>query len=104
MWDGSIPFAVRLLSLFHVALLPLLVFLVRRTGYDRRAIALQTSITWAALVFAFVALPEGNLNFAVRPPGGRDWLTGGAWLAVALILYPVVLHLPTHAWLRRRAR
>ena len=37
MWDARYPLAVRALSLFHVVWPALLVWAVRRAGYDRRA-------------------------------------------------------------------
>ena len=42
MFDSAIPLAIRCLSLFHIVLPILLVWLVFRIGYDRRALLLQT--------------------------------------------------------------
>jgi hypothetical protein len=44
MWDARFPLAVRLMSFFHVAWPPLLVWALRRVGYDRRALLVQSLI------------------------------------------------------------
>ena len=49
MFDTSIPRFTRGLSLFHVALPLLLVWMLHRLGYDRRALFWQTIV--AAVVF-----------------------------------------------------
>jgi hypothetical protein len=45
MFDRRMPLHLRSLSLFHVALPPLLLWLLRRLGYDRRALLTQTALT-----------------------------------------------------------
>src|SRR6266571_852416 len=64
MWDASFPLAVRLLSLFHVAWPALLLWALRRVGYDRRGFALHIAATLAFIVAVFylpvhVALSRG---------------------------------------------
>src|SRR5919198_2769878 len=49
MFDEKIPRATRGLSLFHLWLPPLLVWLIARLGYDRRAFRAQTAATWVLL-------------------------------------------------------
>ena len=103
MWDGSIPLFIRLVSLFHVAAPPVLLFALRRLGYDRRALAAQTLTAWVVLpVCYFFASPDQNLNWVFRPFGVEQrWLPPGAYLAACMLAYPLLLHLPSHLLLAR---
>jgi hypothetical protein len=69
LWDGGRPLFVRLLSLFHVAITPLLLWTLRRCGYDRRGLPLMIAIAAVMLLAArLVGDPAGNMNFAFRDP------------------------------------
>ena len=92
MWDPKYPLWLRLLSLFHLWMPIVLLWAVRRTGYDPRAFGLQSGIA-AVLILAsrVLSAPEANLNFSYRDPIlGRSWgpavahllLTWGALVVV----------------------
>jgi hypothetical protein len=104
MWDSRFPLWIRLLSAFHVVWPPLLITVLRRTGYDRRALALQSGIAALVLVLSRLAAPGANLNFADRDPFlGRSWGPAPAHLAVILI--PLVgIYAATHLVLRATLR
>jgi hypothetical protein len=98
MFDEGIPLGVRAVSLFHLALPVLLLWLVYRLGYDRRALFAQTLLCWVLLpVTFFVSNPQQNINwvFSVGTQPGR---LGPAWvnLLLVMVLMPVVIYLPTH--------
>ncbi len=57
MFDPSHSLFLRLLSLYHAWLPFLLVYLVWRTGYDRRALPLWTGLAWALVLFCFFLMP-----------------------------------------------
>jgi len=102
MWDGQVPLAVRLLSLFHLVLPVVLVSALRRTGYDRRRLPLQVGLTALLLVVSRLVGEAKNLNFAFREP-----LLHRQWGPVPLHLLAVLagitlLYLPTHLVLTRR--
>src|SRR5260370_40181769 len=64
MWDTRVPLWARLLSSFHVGLPLALLWAMRKTGYDRRALALQAAIA-AGLFVAARVLPAGfNINYS----------------------------------------
>jgi len=98
--DGSnIPMGMRLLSLFHVATPPLLIWGLRRLGYDRRGLYCQIATAWVVLPICFFGWTEKvNLNwvwgpfdrpqYVVRPPE--------LFLVVCMLAYPLLLYLPTH--------
>jgi hypothetical protein len=102
MFDPKYPLYLRGLSLFHVPLPVLLVWLVRRLGYDRRALVAQTLLAWVIYPLAYAAGPEKNIDWAygfgefpqstVRPL---------LYLAGVMVGYPLVVHVPTHLLLRK---
>jgi hypothetical protein len=106
MFDTGDPMWLRSLSLFHLWTVPLLIWLVRRVGYDRRGWKLQTAI--AALVLPLgqrVGGPAQNLNWMWSPFGVEQTLLPP--LAFALLSVPVVavvLFLPGDRFARLVAR
>jgi hypothetical protein len=91
------------MSLFHVALPVVLVWAVRRAGYDRRAPWLQLALAAPVLVASRLMGPAENPNFAFADPFfGRAW--GPAPLHLAVILGGLaVIYGITHLALRRIA-
>jgi hypothetical protein len=53
MFDSGIPLPVRLGSLFHLAVPAVLLFAVKRLGYDRRGLLLQATLTAIVLLASF---------------------------------------------------
>ncbi len=106
MFDPSIHLAVRALSLFHVVLPPLLLWMVYRLGYDARAFVGQTVLTWVVLPLSYwVAKPSENVNW-VRGFRGKPQTTmsGPAYLALLMIIFPLLFYLPTHLILKNLMR
>jgi hypothetical protein len=106
MFDPSIPLFVRLLSLFHLWLPWLLVWMIWRFGYDRRAMPVQTLLCWIVLPASyFISTPEENINWvyglASHP---QTFLPAAAYLLLLMAAIPLCVYLPTHLLLRRLAR
>lgn len=102
MWKAEFPLWLRLLSLFHLPLPVLLVWAVRRVGYDPRAFRVQAAVAVVVLAASRLLPPEYNLNFAHADPlFHRSW--GPAPLHLVVILAPLVglLYWPMHRLLRR---
>lgn len=97
--DGSnIPIGMRLLSLFHVATPPLLIWALKRLGYDRRGLYCQIATACVVLPICWLGWNETvNLNW-VWGPFNRPQHVMKPWLFlfVCMLGYPVVLYLPTH--------
>jgi len=95
MWAPRWPLVTRAMSLYHVLLPPLLVFALRRVGYDRRGYALQSAIAILGVSIGRLFGPEANVNDAfVDPILKKTWggpLTHVAVVAGALVLvaYPL---------------
>lgn len=103
MFDGTLSLALRLSSLFHIAVPILLLFAVGRLGHDRRGWRLATLICWIVLpLTAWLTDPERNINLIEAPFGVQQtWLPDWAYLLVCMAAYPVLVYLPTEAALRR---
>jgi hypothetical protein len=98
MFDRSKPLYLRALSLFHVFLPVLLVWMISRLGYESRALAAQTILAWVVLPLSYwLTKPEENVNW-VR--GFNNQLQRRvpqiAYLGLLMIGFPVLLYLPTH--------
>ena len=94
LFDPGVPLAVRALSSFHFAMPFVLVWAVRRLGYDRRALPLAIV---AGTIVSVASLAVGPINLWVWP-WARDHRV------VALLLAPLLLWLPAHIALRRLGR
>jgi hypothetical protein len=103
MFDRRLPLGLRALSLFHVALLPTLLWMLRRFGYDRRALPLQTALTWAALSASYgLTKPEENINWVFGPgPRPQRAIPPRLYFALEMIVLPIAVLLPTHMLLAR---
>jgi hypothetical protein len=102
MFDRRLSRFVRSLSLFHLWLTPLLVFLISRVGYDRRALKYQSIATAGILLASWrFTTPEENVNWVysrrcIRSPAAR-----AMFVACLMIAIPLLFHLPAHRLLKR---
>jgi hypothetical protein len=102
LFDGNYPLWVRLLSLFHVALPVLLLWVLYRIGYDRRGLALQSFVALLAFAGSRFTMPAKNINFAFADPFfRRAWGPPPVHVAVSLFFMVIVVYLPTHIFLER---
>ena len=96
LFDARYPLWVRLLSLFHVAMPPLLLWALHRTGYDRRGFGLQSLIALAVFVASRFTSPGKNMNFAFTDPFfHRTWGTPATQVAISLLFLIMMIYLPT---------
>jgi hypothetical protein len=107
MFRPDIPLFIRSLSLYHGFLWLLLLWMVARLGYDRRAWLAQCLLACVVLpVCYFFTDPVRGLN-GVFGPGGPEpqrWMAPGLWLALVMLGYPLCVFLPTHLLLRQMLR
>jgi hypothetical protein len=100
--DAHVAWWIRALSLFHVLLPALLLWVIWRIGYDRRAWLLQCGIVLCAFIAARFTNPAMNINYAFRDPFfHRAFGPAPVHLALSVIFIAVVVYLPTH-WLLLR--
>jgi len=105
MFDPNLPLFIRLLGLFHVATPPLLLWAIRRLGYDRRGWLYQTLTAWAVVPINYFWRPQFDVNWA-RGPFFREQhaVPGLLYLLGYLVVVPLVVYFPTHLLLRWWAR
>ena len=114
MFDPSRPLFLRGLSFFHGWLPFLLLFLVARLGYDRRALLAWTGVAWSAILFSFAFLPAPGTRqanplapvnvdyvYGFSDTAVQTWMPEWAWLVFLIIALPVVIFIPTHLLLRK---
>src|SRR3546814_10131193 len=64
MFESDKPLYLRGLSLFHLLLPPLLLWLLHRLVYDRRALVAQTALAWIVLPLTYLATdPAQHINW-----------------------------------------
>jgi hypothetical protein len=92
MFDSKIPRQVRALSMFHVALPPLTIWLLHRYGYDSRGLLLQTLLAWIVLPVSYLTTkPADNVNWVYGFGKQQTLIPGLLYVVLLMILFPVVL-------------
>ena len=117
MFDPNRSRFLRGLSFFHGWLPFLLVFLVKRLGYDRRALTAWTALGWSLCLVAYFWLPAAgtvmadpkipvNINyvFGFDDAKAQTWLPGSVYLLGWIAVLFIACYLPTHLALRKLFR
>jgi len=103
MFDADLPLYLRSLSLYHVMLPVIMIFILCRLGYDRRALMTQTLLVWLVLPVTYlVSDPADNINLVFglgKEP--QTSLPPLLYLSLEMILLPVVIYLPAHLVMQR---
>jgi hypothetical protein len=114
MFDGRLSLFTRGLSLFHGWLPFLLIWLLRRVGYDKRALSAWTGLA-SVLIFVcyFFTPPAGahpanpnvpiNLNYVYgfNDQHAQTWLNQNLYVVLWPVALWLVAFLPTHLILRK---
>lgn len=98
MFNDRNPLVTRLMSLYHL-LLPLVAgYAVWRLGYDRRALAWQSGLTWLVIPASYLLTDaERNINWVEGPFGQPQTVTDPLlYLAALMVLWPLLVYLPVH--------
>jgi hypothetical protein len=106
MFDPTIPLFIRGLSLFHLVIPFLLLWLIARLGYDRRAWLAQSVLAWFVLLTCFFfTAPADNINWTFGPGENPQTLMApAAYLVLLMAFFPVCVYLPTHLALAKAFR
>jgi hypothetical protein len=100
MFDPTIPLAVRLLGLYHLAVPVLLLWAVKRLGHDPNALKYQIVTTCVVVPINYFWRPEYNVNFARGIGHEQHLMPGWAYLLGYLVVAPLLVYWPTHRVLR----
>jgi len=98
MFNPKISRTIRAISLFHIVFPVLLLWMLSRLGYDRRAFVAQTLLSWIVLPASYFLAPcSENINW-VYGFGGKpqQWLPAPLYLLLLMILFPLLVYLPSH--------
>jgi hypothetical protein len=112
MFDASHPLFLRVLSFYHGWVPFLLVYLVWRIGYDRRAFWSWTVLAWVLILVCFFLMPPPTPNPGLIPvninyvwgtsdTAAQTWVPPYIWLAGMLLGLPLLAFAPTHYVLTR---
>jgi hypothetical protein len=103
MFDRRLGRFVRALSLFHLWLTPVLLLVLSRTGYDRRAPRYQTIVIWLILIGSWrLTRPEDNVNWVYSCRAQiRTSRTRAAFVALLMIAIPLAFQAPALFLLKR---
>jgi hypothetical protein len=105
---------LRGLSLFHGWIPFLLVYLVWKLGYDRRALPAWSGLATALILTCFFFLPPPrpdpgltpvNINYVWGPSdyAAQTWVSPGVWVIGLIVGMPLLLYAPVHFLLARLA-
>ena len=112
MFNPELSLVARGLSFFHFWLPILVLYLVWKLGYDRRAFIGWTGLAWAAMLISYLFLPGPGdvLAYANQPNNvnyvyglgaeAQTWMPELAWLVVMLVGLPCLVYAPSHFALR----
>ena len=109
MFNPNLSLWTRGLSSFHFWLPFLLLWLVWRLGYDRRALAAWTGLAWVLMLVCYFLLPPPpapaetpnlpvNVNYVygLSDAGPQPWMPPLAFLGLQMIGVPLIVYWPTH--------
>jgi hypothetical protein len=102
MFDTKLPLFLRGLSLYHVVLPPVLIYLLFQLGYDERALWAQTILAWSVLVLCYLITdPKENVNwvfgFGVKP---QNKIHPVLYLVLLMLAFLILIFIPTHFLLK----
>ena len=114
MFEENRSLFLRGLSLFHGWLPFLLIYLLKKTGYDRRALAGWTLICIALCLSAYFFLPPAgailadpkiprNINyvFGLDDATPQTWMPAPAYLLIWITALISIVFIPTHLILKK---
>jgi len=98
MFDAAIPLFIRALSGFHIILPVLLLWILHWLGYDQRAFLCQTIVALVVLPVSYlVSNAQENVNWVYGlGQNPHRILPGPLFVILLMLLFPLVVYLPTH--------
>ena len=101
MFEADRSLFLRGLSLFHIALPVLLLWMLDRLGYDPRVWGLQSLLAWIVLPTTYLLTdPSKNINWVFGPGvKPQQQISPRLYLLVVMLAFPLCIHLPTHLML-----
>jgi hypothetical protein len=107
MFEEHRPLHLRLLSLFHIYMFVLWIWLTIKWGYDRRGFVYGTVLYIVTILFSFgLTEPEQNINwvFLIKKHDLEHFMPYWLWPIIMMVVAPIFLYLPAHLLLKRYAK
>jgi hypothetical protein len=114
MFNEGIPLFARFLSFFHFWLPLVLVWLVKRLGYDGRGLFVWWALAWVAMWVSYLYLPAPpapagnpglpvNVNYVygVNDTAPQTWMPAHAFFGLMLAALPALIWTPSHLLFKR---
>jgi hypothetical protein len=112
MFETHRSLFLRGLSLFHGWLPFLLLYLIWKVGYDRRAFLHWAALAWVLILICFFFMPPPNPNAGLTPVNinyvwglndaePQTWMHPYVWVIGMMLLMPVICFAPVHFVLAR---
>jgi hypothetical protein len=98
MFEDDKSYFLRGLSLFHVFIPVILIWMLLEYGYHSHAIYYQTLLSWIILVICYLFTPaKDNINW-VFGPGSKPQkkISPNLYLLLLLLFFPLAIFLPIH--------
>ncbi len=109
MFKETIPVFAKMLSLYHLWLPCLLVYLVYKKGYDRRSLVCWTALMWAVMVICYLFTPPPpvdpanpnspvNINyvFGFGPEKAQTLMHPHLYVVSLMVGLLLFIYMPTH--------
>jgi hypothetical protein len=98
MFDNTKPAYLRWLSLFHVPLPFVMIYLVYQLGYDEMSLPAMVILSWIILIITYIVSdPSENINWVFGPgKNPQKKLHALLYLLIVLIVFPLFIFIPTH--------
>lgn len=103
MFDEEKPIYLRALSLFHIFLPPMLLWIIYRLGYDENALLTQSAVALVVLPICYrFTSRENNINWVFGPgTTAQQRISPRLFLLLVMIAFPLLIYLPTHLLLMK---
>jgi hypothetical protein len=101
MFDADKPIYLRSLSLFHIFLPPLLLWLIYQLGYDENALLAQSAVALLVLPICYhFTSRKDNINWVFGPGAtAQQKISPRLHLLLMMIAFPLLIYLPSHLFL-----
>lgn len=97
MFEHERPLWLRALSLFHVVVPAVMLYMLWLLGYDAGAWWVMVLLAWVVLPLSYqVATPRENINWVLGLGRVQTRLPPPVFLCLLMLLYPLLVHLPSH--------
>jgi hypothetical protein len=88
---------IKIISLYHIFLPIILIFFLKKIGYDSRAFIFSTILYWFVIIITyFFTIKSNNINFVFCASTYNWSISDQQWVIFLLIFEPILFILPVH--------